>query len=187
MSNLSTRSEARLPARYATALFQLSKESGSLDEIFAQSEFLCTTFRDTDALKILTNPLIAGGDKVAFIDKAFGDVLNQDLISFLKLTVAKNREAFILPALTRLIYMIKLHKNQITARVVSAIPLSDEQKVKLAAALSAKLNKQVDLNVLIDPAQIAGISIQVDGYFLDRTVKTMLKNMNESLKEGMVI
>jgi len=175
---------ADLGARYATALFQLSKESGQLDELLKQSQFLCSTFRDTDALQILTHPLIATAEKNRFIDKAFGNVVSQDLISFMKLTVAKNREAFLLSALTKLVDMIKLHKNQITARVVSAIPLSDEQKGRLANALSAKLGKQVDIYVLIDPTQIAGISIHVDGYFLDRTVKTMLKNMNESFSRS---
>ena len=178
---------ADLGMRYATALFQLSKESGNLDELLTHSQFLCSTFQNTDALQILTHPLITSADKNSFIEKAFGSAVSQNLISFMKLTVAKNRESFILPTLTKLVDMIKLHKNQITARVVSAVPLSDEQKNQLALSLSAKLGKQVDIYVITDPAQIAGISIHVDGYFLDRTVKTMLHNMNESLKKGMIV
>jgi len=38
--------------------------------------------------------------------------------------------------------------------------------------------------VLVEPSIIAGISIQVDGYLCDRTIKTMLKNMKETVRRG---
>jgi F-type H+-transporting ATPase subunit delta len=104
----------------------------------------------------------------------------------MRLVVSKNREAFLLPALKKLVDMIKAHQRQTTARVVSAVPLSDSQAVQLTASLEKKLNKKVDITVLVDPAVIAGISIHVDGYFLDRTVKTMLKDMKESLRNNEV-
>jgi F-type H+-transporting ATPase subunit delta len=99
----------------------------------------------------------------------------------MRLVITKNREAFLLPALEKLIDMIKTHKRQTTARVVSAVPLTDAQAARLTATLAKKLNKQVDVTVLVDPSVIAGISIQADGYFLDRTVRTMLKDMKETL------
>ena len=174
---------AELNARYATALFQLAEESGQLDVLLEQSQFLCETFKGEDgALRILTHPLISADEKNAFVDEVYGAVIHPYLLGFMKLAIAKNREAFILSALKRLIKLIKRRKNYTSARVVSAVPLSDEQKHKLSAALSAKLGKKVDITVIVDPSQIAGISIHVEGYFLDRTVKTMLKNMKESLK-----
>jgi F-type H+-transporting ATPase subunit delta len=100
----------------------------------------------------------------------------------MRLVILKNREAFLLPALTKLVDMIKTHKRQTTARIVSAVPLTDAQATQLTALLAKKLGKQVDITVLVDPSVIAGISIQVDGYFLDRTVRSMLKDMKENLK-----
>jgi len=176
---------ADLGVRYATALFQLSEERGQLDIIMEQSKFICSTFEGEEgALRILTHPLISASEKNYFVEKAYGAAIHPDLLGLMKLAIAKNREAFLLSALTTLINMIKRHQNYTTARVVSAVPLSDVQLSKLTSVLSAKLSKKVDITAIIDSSAIAGISVHVDGYFLDRTVRTMLKNMNESLRSA---
>jgi len=175
---------ADLGIRYASALFELSEENGLLSEFFEQAQYLRSTLTDENALSILTHPRITAAEKNAFLEKAFSGVLHSDLFNFLKLTVSKNREAFIVPALEKLIGMIRERNNQTTAKVVSATPLSDAQATRLASVLSSKFGKQVDLTVLVDPSVVAGISIQIDGYLMDRTVKTMLKNMKESVRRG---
>jgi len=173
---------ADLGIRYATALFDISQESGLLDDYLMQATLVRDNIAEDSVQRILTHPRITSNEKFAFLQKAFGDTVHQDLLGFMRLVISKNREAFLLPALNKLIDMIKTHKRQTTARVVSAVPLSDAQATKLTALLSQKLNKQVDVVVLVDPSVIAGISIQADGYFLDRTVRTMLKDMKENIK-----
>jgi len=172
---------ADLSVRYATALFQLSQESGELDTLLNEARFLYSALEKDNGISILTHPLISANEKQTFVDKAFDGRVRPDLTGFIRLTIAKNRETFLLPTFAKLVEMIKLHKNQITARVVSAVPLSDMQKSQIASKLSSKLGKEVDVNVIIDPSQIAGISIHVDGYFLDCTIRTMLKNMKDCI------
>ena len=174
---------ADLGTRYAAALFELAQEGGRLGVIMEQSQFICGTFEgDEGALRILTHPLISASEKSDFIDKVYGAAIHPDLLGLMKLAIAKNREAFLLPALTKLVDMIKRHQNYTTARVVSAVPLDSVQLAKLTGVLSAKLGKKVDITAIVDPAAIAGVSVHVDGYFLDCTVRARLKNMSESLK-----
>jgi len=173
---------ADLGVRYATAMFQLAQERDQLGVFMEQSQFICGTFEgDEGALRILTHPLISANEKNDFVEKVYGEIIHPDLLGLMKLAIAKNREAFLLSALTKLVDMIKHHQNYTTARVVSAVPLSEAQLTKLAGILSAKLGKKVDITAIVDPTALAGVSIHVDGYFLDRTAKTMLKNMKESL------
>jgi len=172
---------ADLGVRYAKALFDLAIENRQTGEFMQQAQFLCNTFEGEEgALRILTHPLISASDKDAFVEKVYSGAVHQDLMGFMKLAIAKNRETFLLPALTKLVEMIKLHKYQLTARVVSAVPLSDVQLTKISQVLTSKLGKKVEINLIIDPTKIAGLSVHVDGYFLDRTATTMLKNMKES-------
>jgi F-type H+-transporting ATPase subunit delta len=173
---------ADLGIRYATALFGISQESGLLNDYLEQAQLVRDNIACDDAQRVLTHPRISSEEKFAFLQKAFGEHIHADLLGFMRLVVEKNRTAFLLPALNKLIDMIKTHNRQTTAKVISAVPLSDEQAAQLTAMLVKKLNKQVDITVLVDPSVIAGISIHVDGYFLDRTVRTMLKDMKESLK-----
>ena len=175
---------ADLGIRYATALFELSIENKNLSEFEEQARFLKDTLIVDGAISILTHPRISAKEKNDFLSKAYGGRIHHDMMGFLRLVVQKNRESFLVPALTKLVDMIRVHNNKTTARVVSAVPLTDEQAGKLADVLSRKLGKQVDVTVLVDPTQIAGLSIHVDEYFLDRTVKTMLKDLKETVRRG---
>jgi F-type H+-transporting ATPase subunit delta len=179
---------ADLGIRYATALFEISQESGQLSEYLEQALALRDNLQKEEPQIILTHPRISAEEKLAVIQevgkKALGDKpIHQDLLGFIKLVIAKSREAYLLPALDKLVDMIKAYQNQATAKVVSAEPLTDEQVSQLVGILSRKLGKEVEVTVKVDPSVIAGISIHVDGYFLDRTVKTMLKDVRETLKE----
>jgi F-type H+-transporting ATPase subunit delta len=175
---------ADLSSRYANALFEISEESGTLNDYLQQAEYLKSVLEGEGALGILTHPRVSVTEKYAFLDTALGNAVHEDLFNFMKLVVSKNREAYLLPALDKLIGLIRERQNYTTAKIVSAVPLSEEQGVRLQNLLKNKLGKQVDLTVIVDSAVIAGISIHVDGYFLDRTLRTMLKDMNETVRRG---
>lgn len=178
---------ANIATRYASALFSLAMEEGQASLIMEQAQFLCNTFEGEDgALRILTHPLISASEKDAFVDKVYGEFIHQDLIGFIKLAIAKNRESFILSAFTKLIEMIKSHMFQTTANVVSAVSLSDKQLKELSNVLAKKVGKSIELKVTVDPTKIAGISVHIDGYFLDCTALTTIKNMRESFVQGSV-
>jgi F-type H+-transporting ATPase subunit delta len=174
---------ADLGIRYANALFGISQESGLHKEYLEQAQLLFDNLKSEEALLILTHPRISTDEKFDFIYKAFNGQIHQDFMGFIRLVISKNREAFLLPALDKLINMIKRYQNQTTARVVSAVPLTDTQAEQLTGILSRKLAKKVDLTVIVDPEQIAGISVHVDGYFVDRTVKTMLRDMKDEISK----
>jgi F-type H+-transporting ATPase subunit delta len=174
---------ADLGKRYATALFELSAEQGLLGLYLEQATYLRDTFAGEECKTFITNPRISGADKGAFLDKAFTGQIHRDLMGFLHLVVTKNREDYLLPALNALVEMIRRHQNQATARVVSAVPLTDEQLARMAALLTRKLNKTVDVQVLVDPAVIGGVSVQVDGYFIDRTLRYQLRDMKNEVSQ----
>jgi F-type H+-transporting ATPase subunit delta len=173
---------ADLSIRYATALFDISQESGLMNDYLEQAQLVRDNIAGEDAQRVLTHPRISSEEKFLFLKNAFGESIHQDLLGFMRLVVTKNREAFLLPALNKLVELIETHQRKTTARVVSAVPLTDAQAAQLTALLAKKLGKHVDVTVLVDPSVIAGISIHVDGYFLDRTVRAMLKDLKENLK-----
>jgi F-type H+-transporting ATPase subunit delta len=172
---------ADLSKRYASALFDISAELGMLAQYLEQATYLRDALQDEECKVFITHPRVSGAEKSAFINRVFAGQLHGDLMGFLHLTVSKNREAFLLPALNALIEMIRAHHHQTTARVVSAVPLSDAQLTKMAALLTRKLNKKVDIQVIVDPAIIGGVSIQADGFYVDRTVRNLLRNMRDEM------
>ena len=175
---------AQLSNRYAAAIFNLSIERGMVKENLDQAIFLRDTLKDKKCQNLLTHPRISATEKCSFFDEVFQGHISIDLLGFLHLAVNKNREAFIVPALSDFIDLANDHMRRTTALVVSAIPLKREQVSALVAVLSKKINKQVAIEQKVDPSIIGGLHIQVDGYFMDRTIKTRLQEIKMSLSKG---
>jgi len=96
---------AELNARYATALFELSLESGKLDECFEQALTVRDVLKTEDCRKVIGHPHISAVEKRAFLHEAFGGGLNEQLSGFLHLLIAKNREAIMASSLSAFIEM----------------------------------------------------------------------------------
>ncbi|MCL2031448.1 MAG: ATP synthase F1 subunit delta [Oscillospiraceae bacterium] len=175
---------ARIDARYAAALFELSLGDGTLRDTYEQAVLLRDTLRDAECHGVLVHPHITSKEKDAFIRGAFQGRVHDRLLSLLSLLIAKNRAAYIVPVLTALIGMIDRHDRKTTASVITAAELRDGQRAALRAMLSQKLDKQVDITEKVDPSVIGGFYIQVDGYFIDQTAKKQLSDMKASLLKG---
>ena len=176
----------RLNALYATALFELAIERANIDEGLKQAVFLRDSLKDSGIMRLLLHPQVPRNDKQKLLTDALSGNIDDDLLGFLQLAIDKNRQAFILSILDTYINMIEKHKNIVTAKVISATELDDNQATELQDILSKKLNKEVRLSVNVDPSVVAGPYIYVDGYYLDWTFKTRLRELTAQMKEGCI-
>ena len=174
---------AKLSANYAAALFELAVEDGAENDFLEQAVLLRDLFKDAGARRVLVHPHIPAAEKRSFFGEAFAGKLHKDLLSFIFLVVDKNRENYLLPALSDLILLIERRQRKTTAKVVSAEAPDGKRIAALKKLLEQKLNKQVEITVKANPAVIGGPYIQVDGYFIDRTVKRRLRDMTADMKE----
>jgi F-type H+-transporting ATPase subunit delta len=62
------------------------------------------------------------------------------------------------------------HREQLTATVTAAVALDDTQRRRLAQALSAIYHRPVQINVVLDPAVVGGIRVQVGDEVVDGTI-----------------
>lgn len=60
------------------------------------------------------------------------------------------------------------------ATVTSAVPLSEHQRERLAAALSAQLGFDVQINVVIDPEIVGGLRVSLGGELIDGTLASRI-------------
>jgi len=186
---------ADLSAVYASALFDMflenmekeadSKVAGEyVNNYMEQAVFVRDLLSDSDCNKILVHPQIPGKKKREFFETALSGQIINDFTGLIYLAITKNRGAYIAPAFGELIKLIEKYQRKARAKVISATALSDEQIASLTAMLSKKLDKTVEITASVDPSVIGGIYIYVDGFFIDRTVKTQLRDMKSSIIEG---
>jgi len=174
----------RLSVIYASALFDIALQQDAVDDFLGQTTFLLEHLCDEDFYHVLVHPQIAASEKREIFNKAFAGQIGEDLLGFLYLTVDKNREAYLIPALKALVDLFKRHNKIVTAKVLSAAPYDDKQAESLRDILSSKLDKFVELDLKVDPTLIGGPYIYVDGYYIDWTVKKRLHDLTIHMKEG---
>ena len=174
----------RLSYLYASALFDLSVANNAVQEFHDQAVFLRDSLQNDESMRLLVHPHINAAVKHTFFEKVFAGQIHTDLLNFLNLAADKNREYYIVPALTTLIEFINRYNNIVTAKVTSATPLDDDQCNEMKSILSKTLNKTVEMSVKLDSSIIGGPFIFVDGYYIDWTIKKRMRNLTIHMKEG---
>ena len=80
-----------------------------------------------------------------------------------------------LPAIiAKLVERAAAEKDRAVAEVRSAIPLTDDQQHRLAAALANATGKQVEVKVVVDPSVLGGVVATVGDTVIDGSVRTRL-------------
>jgi len=72
-------------------------------------------------------------------------------------------------------------RERLVAEVHVAVPLSDDQRTRLAAALTAAYGHQVHLNVVIDPKVAGGMTVRIGDELIDGSVATRLATARRRL------
>jgi len=72
-------------------------------------------------------------------------------------------------------------REQLTATVTAAVPLSDNQRERLAEALTGIYKRSVQINIVLDPAVVGGIRVQVGDEVVDGTILRRLQEAERAL------
>jgi F-type H+-transporting ATPase subunit delta len=174
-----------IAARYAAALFDLSKEAGSLKALEADAAALGEAFAASpDLSAMVASPVVAREDQaraMAAIAAKLGlSALTTNTIALM----ASKRRLFVLPQLvTDLQARIAAEKGEVTADVVSATKLTAAQAKKLAETLKAKVGKTVKLNATVDESLIGGLIVKLGSTMIDTSVKARLAALQNAMKE----
>jgi F-type H+-transporting ATPase subunit delta len=72
-------------------------------------------------------------------------------------------------------------REQLTAMVTAAVALDDTQRQRLASALSEIYHRAVQLNVVLDPAVVGGIRVQVGDEVVDGTILRRIQEAERAL------
>ena len=174
-----------IAARYATAIFELARESKSLKAIEADVSALDAALTESgDFRALIGSPVYsraAQGAAIASIAKKMD--LSGDVANLLGLMAAKRR-LFVLPQMVlRLRGLIAEEKGEITADVTAATALSQAQQDKLAKTLKASVGKDVKINLAVDESLIGGLIVKVGSKMIDTSVASRLSNLQNAMKE----
>lgn len=174
-----------IAARYATALFELAKESKGLKALEGDIDALDAALSSSVDLKALINsPVYTREDQGRAIAAIAAKMGLSPLSANTLALMATKRRLFVLPQLAKIVQdMISDEKGEVTAEVVSAAPLSDAQAKDLAATLKASVGKEVKLKTAVDESLIGGLIVKLGSTMIDTSVKAKLAALQNAMKE----
>ena len=95
--------------------------------------------------------------------------------------VRQPRERRVRQLLTRAMRIVSSQRGRVVATVHSATELSDAQRTRLSDALSRRYDGQVSLNVVIDPAVVGGLRVQIADDVIDGSISARLADLRQKL------
>lgn len=176
--------QASLAGRYATALFELARESKAIDVVEASLGQVQKALTDSaDFASLTTNASVSRDDAkkaVAGIAKAMKlDALTTKTLGVL----AENRRLAETGAVANAFAALAAtHRGEMTAEVTSAHALSAAQTKALAAKLKSRVGRDVAIDAKIDPAILGGLTVKIGSTLIDNSIRTRLNSLATAMK-----
>ncbi len=174
-----------IAARYATAVFQIAKESNDLKSVETDLDALETVLSESGEFNaMISSPIYTRDEQskaVAAIAAKMG--LSATMANTMSL-MAGNRRLFVLPHLASVLRdLIAQDKGEVTAEVTSAKALTKTQSEKLAKTLTARVGKDVNIKATVDDSLIGGLIVKVGSKMIDTSIRSKLSSLQNAMKE----
>lgn len=172
---------------YAKAVFEHALESQTLSDWSAWLAALDSVVSCPDFQGFVLNPETTseqhaealGSVMQALLDtkKALPDVLN----AFIQV-LAQNKRVLVLSDICAQFEALRAdEENRICVHVRSFSPLAEKQQARLVERLSARLKREVTLDLNVDPALLGGAIICAQDWVIDASVKGQLDKLGADL------
>jgi F-type H+-transporting ATPase subunit delta len=167
---------------YADALFSIAKAEGNLDEVEDELFRFARSLEGSDALRsALTDELVPTEKRQAIVEDILGPKASPTTSQLVGLVVGSGRGRDLPAIVDKLVARAAAEKDKAVAEVRSAVPLTDDQKDRLAAALANATGKQVEVKVVVDPSVLGGLVATVGDTVIDGTVRSRLDQLKSLL------
>jgi F-type H+-transporting ATPase subunit delta len=163
---------------YAAALFEIARAEGNLERVEAELFEVARAVERSDELRAkLTDQAIPVELRQGVVEDLLQGramPVTQALVSFI-IGAGRGRD---LPTIVdRMVERAAEARQEIVAEVRSAIPLNDDQRNRLAAALAVRTGLKVSVKVIVDASVLGGLVVQVGDTIIDGSVRSRLDQL----------
>lgn len=180
------KSTTTIASRYGRALFSLAKEQNNLAQVEKDLVSILSVWDESEALRhIADSPIIAPAE----MNKAVQEILSklqagkplQELCTLL----VERRRLRLLPKIG-VVYraLVEKERGEVSARVISAVKLNDNQRQEIASTLTKNLKKTVKIETVVDPSIKGGVIVRIGSMMFDDSVKSKLEALRVLNKQA---
>jgi F-type H+-transporting ATPase subunit delta len=166
--------------RYGRAVFELAEQEGRIDHWGESLSRLRKLLGDPDVAAVLSNPTIAASQRMELVAES-PHLVDPEASNLAKLLIESNRVRDIEAIVEEYERLADEAAGRVRALVTTAIELEPQDRDRIAAQLSKRLNKEVKLRVAVDPRILGGLRLQYGDHVIDGTVATKLQQLRRRL------
>lgn len=173
---------ASLAAGYAQALLAVARAEGNLDTTRSQLGDIARAVETNDGLRTtLGNNLLPAASRLQIVDDLLSGKATDTVRALVGMIVTAGRGGQLASIVDEFRTAAASASGKRVATVRTAVPLSDDQKSRLAHALSASTGSPVELENIVDPDVVGGAVTTIGDTVIDGTVRTRLKQLRDIL------
>ena len=173
--------------RYALALYDVVSKSGDIERASRDLEAIVGLLRTNEELRrVLTTPAVPPAKKravlLAVLQAAGG--LSPQVTRTLLLLAERDRLGLVGEVRDAFADRVREADRVVPGEVVTAVPLSDNQRTALEAAIGRASGRGVALSAKVDPAIMGGVVARVGTVVFDGSVARQLERLKQRLAES---
>ncbi|MEY2938278.1 MAG: hypothetical protein RL062_867 [Bacteroidota bacterium] len=176
---------SRIAYRYAKSLLDLCIERNEVDAVAQNMSDLHATIRQSRELELmLTSPVIKGDAKWKVMTTLFEKSMGVTTMKFVHLIIEKGRESYLKDVAYSLAGLVRTHRNQVLAEVVTAAPLDESTRQAILVAAQSLTTAQIQITERVDSSLIGGFVVRVGDKQLDASIAQKIKQLKREFSEN---
>jgi F-type H+-transporting ATPase subunit delta len=135
---------------------------------------------DPGVAAVLTNPTIATEERMALVSSAPHE-LDPEATNLARLLIESNRVHDVVAVDAEFQRLADEAAGRVRATVTTAVELAPAERHRVAAELSKRLGKDIELEVVVDAGILGGMKLQYGDRLVDASVATRLQQLRRRL------
>jgi F-type H+-transporting ATPase subunit delta len=166
--------------RYAQAVFEIALERKEMEQWQSDLQKIVDAVGDDTFLAALESPKIKFDDKSRLLSQRLADI-SPLALNLVRMLIARAGIGMIGDIADEYQRLLDSYHGIQAAEVITAVPLDDNDKQRLAENLSTLVGQKVVLKAEVDPDIIGGIVARVGGKLLDGSTHSKLVALRREL------
>jgi F-type H+-transporting ATPase subunit delta len=167
---------------YAEAILNVAEENGQGDALLEELTGLVQYLdRKPDLERFFSSPLVDEDARTRVIEEAFRGKASDLLVDSLQVINRKGRLDALRAVGEAYRTAYRDRRGIMDVHVKSAVPLSEDQRARLTAALASSTQRTPALIEKVDPSLLGGMVIEIEGRKIDASVASRLHHLSEAL------
>lgn len=168
--------------RYGQVLYQLDTTTEKLKSRIEEFAHLLKILDDNPRfVDFLDAPQIDEKDKLTLTHQLLQNHFSPTLLTFFEFIIKRKKVKDLHQIFECFRNVVNRHLGLWEAKIITAVPLTDDLKEKIKDKLQQRFQKQMEIQNTIDPKIIGGAILIVDNEMADWSVANRLRKIKENL------